>query len=88
MQSKEEDDLTNLTHPGVNLFQIMGNMVFFFVLESSQIDGHEVAPSGLREDPMSIEGYFDWIDSLSRDAHKCGKRCFDSSKVGILCIAL
>ena len=37
---------------------------------------------------MSIWGYFGWIDSLSRDAHKCSKRCLDSSKEGILGIAL
>ena len=56
-------------------------------------DGHEVAfsyrhSSGLREDPLTIGGYFGWIDSLSRDARKCSRRCLVSSKESILCIAI
>ena len=36
---------------------------------------------------MSIGGYVGWIDSLSRDAHKCSKRRRGSSKEGVLSIA-
>ena len=35
----------------------------------------------------SVE-YVGWIDFLSRDAHKCSKKCLDSNKEGILSIAL
>ena len=37
---------------------------------------------------MSVGKHLAWIDSLSRDAPKCSKRCLDSSKEGILSIAL
>ena len=37
---------------------------------------------------MSIEWRLGWLHFLARDARKCNKRCLDSSKEGILCIAL
>ena len=63
-----------------------------FALQFSHDDCHEVAPSwwhssGLREFPIAIGGYVGWIYSLSRDAHKCIKRCLDSNKEGLLSVA-
>ena len=79
-------------HCDAPLSQIMGNMVFylFFSLPMTiAMRSHLVDDivSGLIEDPMSIGGYLGWIDSLKR-CPQVQKRCLESSKEGILSIAL
>ena len=44
--------------------------------------------SVLREYPIAIGEDVGWIHFLSRDAHKCSERCLNSTKEGILSIAL
>ena len=37
---------------------------------------------------MHIECCLGWLHFLSRDAHKCNRRCLDSSTIGTLCLRL